>query len=188
VLQKHESRTSPHYAFRYPIFLKQREINASHVFFMSGDRRSGNNNAGGWHMLISRQMETKFNHMAEETKKDSPQNEGAQKPEMRNAGDERRPRARGGNAPVAKDPSIRRDELADPSEIPGNKEVPSALPGAEMEGDLGTVAGSAAAGTKGASKSSEGRKGKSGNYGANQTGPGLATGPMSTTPDTDAKT
>jgi hypothetical protein len=126
--------------------------------------------------------------MAGESNKNSPQSEGDRKAQMRNAGDESRPRARGENAPVAKDPSIRRDELADPSETPGSKEVPSALPGAEMEGDLGTVAGSAAAGTKGASKSSEGRKGRSDNDGANQAGPGRATGPMSTTPDTDTKT
>lgn len=124
--------------------------------------------------------------MAEEIKNDDPLNEGARrKAKIRNAGDEKRPRVRSGNAPVAKDLSIRRRELADPSEIPGNKEVPSALPGAEM-GDLGTAAGSAAAGTKGASKSSEGRKGNPGNFGANQAGPGLATGPMSTTPDSDS--
>lgn len=123
--------------------------------------------------------------MAEEIKNDDPLNEGARKAKMRNAGDEKRLRVRSGNALVAKDPSIRRGELADSSEIQGNKEVPSALPGAEMEGDLGTAAGSAAAGTKGASKSSKGRKGNPGNFGANQAGPGLATGPVSTTPDTD---
>lgn len=106
---------------------------------------------------------------------------------MENRGDNKPPRDRGENAPVAKDPSLTRDQLADPSEIPAGKKIPSDLPGAEMAGDLGTAARSAAGGTKGASSSSEGRKGDPENYGTDQTGPGLATGPVTTNPGADRK-
>lgn len=65
-----------------------------------------------------------------------------------------------GNTPVAKDPSITRDQLADPSATPGEKEIPSALPGAEDD-SADTAARGAAAGTRGASSASEGLKGDS---------------------------
>lgn len=91
------------------------------------------------------------------------------------------------DAPMAKEPSISRSQLANPTEIPGNKVVPSDLPGAEEENNIGTVARGATAGTKGASSSSEGRKGNPDHYGSNQAGLGLATGPMTTNAEVGTK-
>lgn len=106
---------------------------------------------------------------------------------MENQSDDTPVRGSGEDAPVAKNPSMRRSELADPSAAPREKQWPSDLPAAEEEEEPRTAARQATGGTKGASASSEGRKGNAGNYGTDQFGPGLATGPLSGTPDAGNK-
>ena len=104
------------------------------------------------------------------------------KTKMENQGSNQSIRDRQEDAPLAKDPATKRSDLADPQATPSQKKSPSALPGAEVSGDAGVVAGGAAAGTKGASSSSGGRKGDPLNYGTDQSGPGSATGPSVSNP------
>ena len=82
---------------------------------------------------------------------------------------------------LALNPDITHDEIVPPDALPSEKKVTSDIVGAEAEGDIGTAAAGAGfvGGTGGGSNASEGRVGNPDNYGANQFGPGLATGPMS---------
>ena len=82
---------------------------------------------------------------------------------------------------LALNPDITHDEIVPPDALPSEKKVTSDIVGAEEENEIGTAAAGAgfAGGTGGGSNASEGRVGNPDNYGANQFGPGLATGPMS---------
>ncbi len=73
------------------------------------------------------------------------------------------------------------DEIVSADSLPSEKKVTSDIVGAEAEDDIGTAAAGAGfvGGTGGGSNASEVRVGNPDNYGANQFGPGLATGLMS---------
>jgi hypothetical protein len=89
-----------------------------------------------------------------------------------------------GNKPatgaLAANPDIKHEDIASADTPPSQKKEPSAIPGAEEEGRIGNPQAGAgfAGGTKGAGTSSEGRKGDPANYGSNQAGSGMATGPV----------
>ncbi len=82
---------------------------------------------------------------------------------------------------LALNPNITHNEIVPADSLPSDKKVTSDIVGAEAEDGIGTAAAGAGfvGGTGGSSNASEGRVGNSDNYGANQFGPGLATGPMS---------
>jgi hypothetical protein len=82
---------------------------------------------------------------------------------------------------LALNPNISHDEIVPADALPSEKKVTSDIVGAESENDIGTAAAGAGfvGGTSGGSNASESRVGNPENYGANQFGPGLATGPMS---------
>lgn len=81
---------------------------------------------------------------------------------------------------LAANPKLKHEDMAPADATPSEKNEPSAIPGAEAEGNIGNAQAGAgfAGGTKGAGTSSEGRKGDPANYGSNQAGAGMATGPI----------